>query len=37
MTTLTISTSGIPTIKPTYGRFPISISSSTTDPWSSPV
>lgn len=37
MTTLTISTSGIPTIKPTYGRFPVSSYSSTPDPWSSPV
>lgn len=37
MTTLTVNTSGIPNISPTYGKFPVSSSSSTSDPWSSPV
>lgn len=36
MTTLTISTSGIPTIKPTYGRFPVSSYSSNVS-WPSAV
>lgn len=37
MTTLTVSTDGASIIRPTYGRFPISSSSSTPAPWSSPV